>query len=71
MSGQGTDHFTGHGVVIDFAARFPVERTPCGTLGPCAAQWRYVSCLACLDRAPDDPRIKERRRQVAERADGG
>ena len=71
VNGPSADSYKGHGVVFHFSPKFPVERTPCGTLGPCAAQWRYVDCLACLDKAPDDPRIRERRRQVAaERADG-
>jgi hypothetical protein len=64
MGEPSADYFSGHGVVIHFSAKFPVEETPCGTLGPAAALWRYVDCLACLDKAPADPRIEERKRQV-------
>jgi hypothetical protein len=46
--------------VIHFSERFPVETTPCGKLGPAAGLWRYVTCVGCLERAPDDPRIKAR-----------
>jgi hypothetical protein len=45
---------------IHFATRFPVVETPCGRLGPSAARWGYVTCLACLRRAPKDPRIAVR-----------
>lgn len=55
-----------HGVV-HFSDRFPVVATACGRVGPAVALWRYVDCLACLDRAPDDPRIAARRAEVIAR----
>lgn len=45
---------------IHFSTRFPVTETPCGKLGPAAERWGYVTCIDCLERAPDDPRIKAR-----------
>lgn len=49
-----------HGA-IHFSAHFPVRETPCGRLGPAAALWRYVTCLACLETvAHRDSRIAER-----------
>lgn len=70
VSGPSADYFTGHGVVIHFSAKFPVERTACGTPGPSAALWRYVTCPGCLDVAPRDPRIEERRRVLGLSARG-
>lgn len=59
-----------HGV-IHFSAGFPVVATPCGVLGPSAALWRYVTCEACLEAGPYDPRIRARLAHVrAERAAG-
>jgi hypothetical protein len=62
-----------HGV-IHFSDRLPVRETPCGKLGPAAAEWRYVTCLDCLRRAPRDPRIAARLealiREAADRAAG-
>ncbi len=45
---------------IHFSAKFPVEETPCGKLGPSAARWGFVTCIECLRRAPKDPRIEAR-----------
>lgn len=50
--------------VIHFSDRFPVVATPCGRLGPSAGLWRYVTCIPCLEAAPDDPRIKRRLDEV-------
>ncbi len=65
----GIEHvgLAAHDDAIHFSERFPVVATPCGRLGPAAALWRYVTCLACLERAPDDPRIAARRAEVIER----
>jgi hypothetical protein len=51
---------------IHFAASFPVVATACGALGPSAGLWRYVTCLDCLAKAPDDPRIARRRQDLIE-----
>lgn len=53
---------------IHFSDRFPVVATPCGKLGPSAARWGYVTCLPCLWRAPSDPRIAARIRELEEEA---
>lgn len=54
---------------IHFSDKFPVERTPCGKVGPAADRWRYVNCVACLQAGPKDPRITARLEAVlAERA---
>lgn len=53
-----------HGA-IHFSRDFPVRETPCGRLGPAAALWRYVTCLACLEAwAGRDERIAERLERV-------
>jgi hypothetical protein len=40
----------------------------CGGEGPCAVQWRFTSCLKCLEYAPtDDPRIEALRLELLER----
>jgi hypothetical protein len=57
--------------VIHFSDRFPVVRAACGKIGPSAALWRYVTCLECLDAAPDDPRIAARQAEVIERRRSG
>lgn len=53
---------------IHFSERFPVERTPCGKLGPSAGRWGYVTCIECLRRAPADPRIEARLRELLNEA---
>lgn len=58
-----------HGAV-HFSPRFPFERAICGASAPAAGQWRYVDCIPCLERAPDDPRIKARLDQVRAAAAG-
>lgn len=48
---------------IHFSDRFPLVRTPCGLeRAPCAGQWRYVTCLACLSAVARDPRVQARMR---------
>ena len=58
------DYFTGHGVTIHASARFPVERTVCGSpTGAAAGEWRYVDCVACLRVSAarsKDPRVPTR-----------
>jgi hypothetical protein len=42
-----------------------VLRALCGGDGPCAVQWRYCSCLRCLEHATkDDPRIEDLRTEL-------
>jgi hypothetical protein len=63
MAGDNIDPGdVGPGVVVHFSAAFPVKRTACGVPGP--SLWRYVSCPRCLDVAPRDPRIEQRRRAL-------
>jgi hypothetical protein len=50
--------------VIHFSDRFPVVRTACGGEGPATNLWMYTDCVACLRRAPNDPRIKKRLEDV-------
>lgn len=38
--------------------------TVCGVAGPFAARWRFVDCVECLRKAPDDPRIRARLAEV-------
>jgi hypothetical protein len=60
---------------IHFSDRFPVVATPCGKRGPSTDRWRYVTCVPCLERAPNDPRIRARLAAVLEeqrqRQEGG
>jgi hypothetical protein len=49
---------------IHFSDRFPVVKAACGKVGPSAAQWRFVTCEACLEAGPDDPRIRQRLAEV-------
>ena len=51
---------------VHFSDRFAVVKTACDTRGLSSQRWRYVSCLGCLDVAPDDPRIRERKQTILE-----
>lgn len=55
--------------VVHFSRVFPVVLTPCGKVGPAVDRWGGVTCITCLETAPDDPRIKERRAAVVAEAE--
>lgn len=55
---------------LHFTDRFPLVKTACGrTFGPCSNRWRDVTCLACLDAAPADPRIEALKRRLRGESD--
>jgi hypothetical protein len=52
---------------IHHSAEFPVTETACGTIGPSAAEWDYVTCLNCLRAGAKKkvPGVVERLGEVA------
>lgn len=59
--------------VIHHSRSFPVKAgaTPCGAIGPAALEWRFATCIRCLDAAaPAVPAARARREALAaERAE--